>query len=386
MARPSRNGRVATEPQETTKSRPHLYEERIAAITEAMNDNPSYSNPEDIVKAIRRHGQGKSKLRDLSAEELESLHAEVESRGTVAASAEEAFPLLSVLLENPKLLQPPEQVVPRLAWRGRTTLHSAPDKAGKSTLWAHAAAAVSRGTLFLDERVPAGRVVWCGLEEAVGDAVRRFAALNANPERLRVRHIEDPELLQTLDALLYAWPADLLVIDSLTEYARVTRGSAPEAGDASGWGEVVRPLVALGRQRDCAVALVHHPRRSDGQYRGSGEIAAAVDCLWEMHGPQSGEDPTLRRFHGRARWQVEDWALRLEDGRYVVGGGGVLSLEARILADSAENPGTSRNAQHSRMRVRKATYLAVVKQLVEAAALRDDGGRLYVPGDVEDTS
>jgi hypothetical protein len=323
----------------------------------------------------------------------DDLLAEIRHR-TATGEPEEApsdralrtFPLLRELLEQPELLLPPEQVIPRLAYRSRTTLHVAADKGGKSTLWAHAAAAYTRRASFLGEMVGPGCVVWCGIEEAVGDAVRRFHELGADVDRMRVLSLVEPSLLGVLHALLEEWPADLVVVDSLAEYARVTEGRSPDDGDAAGWGTVVRPLVALGRKHDCAIGLLHHPRRSDGQYRGSGEIAASVDCLWEMLAPNPGEDPTMRRFRGRARWPVEDWSLRMVDGRFELGAGGVLSLDARILADVGEHPGTSRTAQHGRLGGRKATHLAAVGTLISRGALREQGSSLYLPHDITESA
>lgn len=245
--------------------------------------------------------------------------------------AGDAFLPLRELLERPELLRPPECVLPRLAYRGRTTLLAAPDKAGKSTLAAHGAAALTRGLPYLGGPTTAGCVLWCGLEESPGDAVRRFAELNADPDKVRLLFATPDDLYEKLRATLESWEPDLLLVDSLAEYARVLLGRSPDDGDAAGWGEVVRPLVALCRAADCAILLLHHPRRSDGQYRGSGEIAAAVDCLLEMQPAKPGEDQTTRHFRGRARWPVQDWSLRMQDGRFVVGGGEPLTLDARVL-------------------------------------------------------
>ena len=136
--------------------------------------------------------------------------------------------------------------------------------------------------------------------------------------------------------------------------------------------------------RNTAVVLLHHPRRSDGQYRGSGEIAAALDCLLEMTLPNMGEDPTLRRFRGRARWPVENFALRMDDGRYVRGTSGSISPEARVLMDVGSNPGTSRAASFKRLGGRKQTHSAAVSRLVESGGLVDRDGSLFTPTDTEE--
>jgi hypothetical protein len=297
---------------------------------------------------------------------------------------ERPFRLLRELEEDPELLRPPPAVVPPFAYRGRTSGLVGPDKSGKSTLAAHAVAQLTRGGSIAGERLKGGNAVVAAPDEAVGDTVRRLYELGTDPDRVHLLALRPPDLLGALDALLEAQPADLVVVDSLAEWARLTLGRAPDDGDAAGWGAVVRPLVQVSRARDTAVLVLHHPRRSDGQYRGSGEIAAAFDCLIEMTLPQSGEDPTLRRFRGRGRWPIEDFTLRMEEGWYVLGGGGAVSIEARILMDVRANPGTTRADSYRRLGGRKATHTAAVSRIVDSEGLVDRGGKLYVPGDVEE--
>jgi hypothetical protein len=88
---------------------------------------------------------------------------------------------LRELLEDPSLLEPPKALIPHIAYRGRVTLISGQDKAGKSTLLTQAAACLSAGLLFLDHQLqPTGkRALWIALDEDLGDFVRRaerFAA------------------------------------------------------------------------------------------------------------------------------------------------------------------------------------------------------------------
>jgi hypothetical protein len=283
-----------------------------------------------------------------TVEELDRLASDaptatewLDSSEAVEADEVEAVPTFATLrslMDRPELLAPPEAVVPRLAYRGRATLFAGGDKAGKSTLWAHAAAALTRGDPWLDGRCEPGRVVWVGLEEAVGDAVRRFSELEADPDRVQLVLLGTSDLLDRLGELLEEWSADLVVVDSLAEYARVTGGAAPDDGDAAGWGSVIRPVVALSRKHDCAVTVLHHVRRSDGQYRSSSEIAAAVDALFEMGLAAKTDPPTVRRIKGRARWQVDPFAVRLDDGEYRLGAGEPMTVEDRVLLFVTSRP------------------------------------------------
>lgn len=294
------------------------------------------------------------------------------------------FARLRDLLDDPEMLQAPEEVLPRLAWRGRATLLVGPDKAGKSTLATHGVAALTQGLPWLGARPEKGTAIIAAPDEAVGDTVRRLVEAGADPDRVRLLVTSPPQPLGVLTEALAAEPADVVVVDSLAEWARLTRGEAPDDGDTAGWGAVIRPLVQLAREVNLGLLLLHHPRRSDGQYRGSGEIAAAVDVLREMLMPQVGEDPTLRRFRGRARFQLEDFSVRLEDGQYVLGGGGIIALEARVLLDVSANPGTTRADSYRRLGGKKSTHVAAINQLLGSDALVDRDGALYRPEDVEE--
>ena len=310
----------------------------------------------------------------------------VERPQEVLDGPDQVWPTLRDLSENPELLKPPRPILERFLWDGRCTLFVAPDKAGKSTIAGHGTAAISRGdgSLWFGDQVEQSNVIVVAPDEALGDTVRRLVDLNADLDRVRVLYLRPPDLLQRLDEVLEAHLAHVIV-DSLSEWARLVCGKAPEDGDASGWGSVVRPLVEMVcRKHGRGLLLLHHPRKSDGTYRGSGEIAAAVDCLIEMTTASNGEDPTLRRLRGRARWPVEDWSLRMVDGQYELGDGGPVSLEARILMDTGVNPGTSRTAQHDRLRGRKQTYLATVGKLLVNDGLKERSGKLFLPSDVEE--
>jgi hypothetical protein len=200
----------------------------------------------------------------------------------------------------------------------------------------------------------------------------------ADPELLQLLVVPQPDLLKRMRALLTEWPADVVVVDSLSEYARVTMGIVPDDGDSAGWAAVVRPLVALAREHDCAVILLHHVRRSDGQYRGSSEIAAAADCLLELVPPGAGDDPNMRRIRGRARWTVEPFSVALVDGRYELAGGAALSIETRVLLFVEQNPGASLNAVRKGVGGRASAVDAAIGRLVNSGAIEDhgSGGRM----------
>jgi len=283
------------------------------------------------------------------------------------------FMTLGALMANPDILKPPECVVPRIGYRGRLVILAGPDKSGKSTLMGHATAAVSLGRTFLGERCAKGRVLLLGLEEATGDSVRRLVELGTDAEQVQLVTRPVVDIYELADTLLTAWPADLVVVDSLIEYARVTIGSAPDDGDNAGWASVVRPLVALARKHETAIVLLHHVRRSDGQYRGAGEIAAAADAVLEMSMPTGTQDPCERRIKGRGRWMIEPFIVALRDGRYELSGGDELSVDALVLLHVDQHPGASKNSVRNAVQRRASAVDAAINRLLERGAIRDRG-------------
>jgi hypothetical protein len=306
----------------------------------------------------------------------ESAARRTEAR-PVDAENNPVFLPLSVLVQRPELLQPPAFVIPRLAIRGRATLLVAPDKSGKSTLMAHAASETTKRGRFFGQSIEtrSRRVIWAGLEEALGDAVGRFAALGAVPDNIQLAVLQSEKLLEHIRSLARDWNPDVLCLDSLTEYARIIRGAVPEDGDSSGWASVIRPLVGLTREFPHLSAIfAHHPRRSDGQFRGSGEIAAAVDCLLEMRNPAKSEDPCLRHITGRARWAVAPFDIVFRNGGYELAGGGVLSIDARALIHIEENPGISQARLRDLVGGRARDADLAVDGLVQRGVVVDRGG------------
>ena len=276
---------------------------------------------------------------------------------------------LAELRRRPQLLEPPEAVVPRLAWRARVVLLCGPDKSGKSTLLAHAAAALSRRTPFLGEATSGCKVVWCGLEEALGETTQRFLALGANAQNVRVVSQSLPDIDAKIRSSLREEPADLVVIDSLMEWARVTSEAVPADGDNAGWAAIIRPLARLAHSFNVALVVLHHVRRSDGQYRGASEIAAAVDAILELSTSAAGGG-TVRKISGRGRGglNLEPFSVALRDGCYGLHdpfGGTDLPLEVRVPAYIAQNPGTSKRGLRKAIGGNAGKVDAALQKLVE---------------------
>lgn len=247
----------------------------------------------------------------------------------------------------------------------------------------HAVAALSRGTLFFGNEVVRGSALVVAPDEAIGDTVRRLKELDCDTDQIRLLTMHTDRLLDLLRDEMDRHPPDLLLVDSLAEWARLVSGRAPDDGDSAGWGAVIRPLVQLSRDYNCATVVLHHPRRSDGQYRGSGEIAAALDCLLEIRLPSNGEDPNLRKFSGRARWPVEPFEVTFKGTHYEMTSSVELPIRTRIFFDLKVAGPSTRNQQIERLKIRKATYLSEIKQMIEDGLISDEFGTLEI---IEDDS
>jgi len=111
--------------------------------------------------------------------------------------------------------------------------------------------------------------------------------------------------------LMASWgDVDLVVVDSLSSLAGITRG------DAERWTEM-HQFLAFQRSRGRAVLLVHHANR-DGAMRGTSRRADAMDLVMALRRPRD--------------WQFADGArfeLRLEKARHQAGAA-VEPIEAQL--------------------------------------------------------
>lgn len=239
---------------------------------------------------------------------------------------------LAELMDNPELLQAPKSLVARLVWPKRVTMLAAREKAGKSTLAGAAAAALSAGTPFLGEETPSGNVLIVALEEHPQELVQRLIRFGANPTKVAFIQRGAENLLAQIHAAAKEFKPDLIIVDTLVEFANEISSAPLEPNDSQGWANVMGELTALAREF-CAVLLLHHSNKNDGKYRDSTAIGAAVDVIIEMYG-EGGEPRTLK---ARGRFPLSDTRLRLEpDGFHLLET--AEEVEARILRFIASHP------------------------------------------------
>jgi hypothetical protein len=173
----------------------------------------------------------------------------------------------------------------------------------------------------------------------------------------------------------------LIVVDTLATWADRW---VEDARSATSWTPVMAALTALARDTGAAVVLLHHARKSDGQYRDSSAIGAGVDVILEM--AQHTEDPNMRTLKARGRWSMQGFAVRLAGDAYELAGG-ELSLDARVLLYIERTPGCSLRRLRDGIGGRAADVDAALRRLLDRGAIRDDGldgHHAYVVGRVPD--
>lgn len=202
---------------------------------------------------------------------------------------------------------PPEKVaplVPRFVWPGRITTLAGREKSGKSSLSAYITAAFTTGGEVLNRTVShPGSVLWVTTpsEAAQIDPALDLQFFGGDPGRLyvlpEVRWRDDPigEIHRAVETV----KPDMVVVDSLSS---IVTSLDLDLGSDSDWISVYQDLHSVAKGFRVGVLLVHHARRSDDRYRGSGGIGQSTDVLLELM-EREEDQPRVRRIYpkGRAR-------------------------------------------------------------------------------------
>lgn len=285
---------------------------------------------------------------------------------------------LAEILKDPHALEPPSPTVPRLAWKGRVTLLAAREKCGKSTLASAGAAAVTRGGSFLGESCSEGSVLWCSFDrEHVADLTDRLQSFSVSPEGVFIlEHVQKPN--EDLAIITERLRPSLIVVDTLSKLGELTGLDKPSSSAA--WSPVMSCLTGLARDFDAAVLVLHHSRKSDGQYRDSSAIGAGVDVILEMS--EDAQDELVRHLRGRGRFSIPETSIRLAGTVYEVVGAPA-NLEERIISHVEKHPGTSLRELRGAVSGKSETFTDVVQGLIARGRLENRGTgnsfRLYAP-------
>lgn len=281
---------------------------------------------------------------------------------------------LRELRENPELLIPPREVAPKVgALEGRSLLFAAPDKSGKSTIQAQVCAGISQGRDVLGGPTIGGKVAWLGLEEHVGDVVRRFDALDANLDNIVI--VTEVEGRAGLTALLDDGSFVYAAIDTLVEFAS---GVVTDPFSSAQWQPLIQGITHLAHRTNTCISLFHHATKATGKYRDSSAIGAGVDVICEMHELSDAEarrDPTLRLLdvRGRALPRMKTFVHLTAPGAvtYELARSSEFSADLQILQWVEAHPGCSSRDVASGVSKRATDVREVLRKLEEGQTIED---------------
>jgi hypothetical protein len=250
----------------------------------------------------------------VTPETITAMAAKLDAITASPASRRNLFPTLGEVLRgvDGDVEDDAEELITGLAWRGRHVMLAAREKLGKSTFVAAGAVAFSWGQRFLypgDDQghvsAPMGRVLWLAMDEAHSEAFSRLVENGALRTNISVQNPDNPAAFLSTALRDEKQRPDVVVIDSLFEYARRTTGEMPGSGDAAAWGPVVRPLSAWAHDHQVAIITIHHAGKATGEFRDSTEIGAAPDAILTMKQPAREPDDTpVRIIEVKARRSI----------------------------------------------------------------------------------
>lgn len=231
--------------------------------------------------------------------------------------------------ELASLLDPEVPWITRgLAAKGAITELGAKVKTGKTTLVLEMVGAVLEGRPFLGLATVPTSVVYLTEQPAVSfrPAVERAGLLGRPDFHLLLfsdtQGIDWPDIANAAIAKCKVVNAELLVIDTLSQFAGLTGDRENNAGDALG---AMRPLQQ-GIAEGIGIVMVRHERKSGGDVgdsgRGSSAFAGAVDVVLSLRKPEGNAAKNRRLLQSVSRFSETPNNLLIEltgDGYVVLG-------------------------------------------------------------------
>lgn len=186
---------------------------------------------------------------------------------------------LSQLLDEPEQLEP-DWILEDLLAAGSLGCIAAKPKVGKTTLVYEFAVKVANGQPFLGRKTKQGAVLILAMEEHRREVKRRLRNLGADQlDRIHMHAgplTDSPDTLYALQRYIDQHKIVLVVFDTLNAFWSVS-----DENDAGSVTQAVKPLLQLARETEAAVLLIHHARKSEGEYgdeiRGSGALFSLLD-------------------------------------------------------------------------------------------------------------
>jgi hypothetical protein len=275
------------------------------------------------------------------------------------------------------------------------TLLASREKVGKSTLMGQAVAALAAAPSdFFEEPIAAPvKSLWIGIDEPLGDIVRRLDRYQLNAAGLSDKVAIRTARPEALDLVRWIQEEEfrLVVLDHLTAYAA---GRVEDTNKAMHYLPIMRELSDVARESRVGLVVLHHAAKSGG-YRDSTAIGAGVDAivlmtpeLNELGEEKEGSDGLKRHFVCKGRIPMVNRFTTEYLGGYQVVVRSNLPLDQQILRYIGANPHCSGRDIRAAVGGRHAAVLEVLSQLATNQLIRDEGrhGRakwvtvLAVPG------
>lgn len=188
------------------------------------------------------------------------------------------------------LLDPPEQIINGLLYRGGKMLKSAPSKARKTWSFLHMAACVASGQPWLGFETTRCPVLYLDLEllphevphreKAIIEAARIWDLSDLHIQQLRGHKVSMARIKEGLIQYCKEHNIGLLIIDPWYKLS----GGADEIG-TEGVAGLFADLEEIAREANCAIAISHHFTKGDSSFKSVIDLASGSGVF--------GRDPDL---------------------------------------------------------------------------------------------
>jgi hypothetical protein len=290
----------------------------------------------------------------------------------------------SDLLDEPDALQPAWVWEEFLAAGSLGALVAKP-KIGKSTTAYELAIKVAQGLPYLGRATGRGAVLLLALEEhrrEIKQRLRDLGAAEFDNVHLHIGPLLDtPTTFHEIHGYIRQHGIVLVVVDTLNSF-----WSVKEENDAVAVTAAVKPLLTLARESGAAVLLLHHARKSEGEFgdeiRGSSALFSLLDVALIL---KRHEIDTQRKLTAVSRYPDTPRELIIElreHGHESLGDPaavGKAAKAARVQAALTDSPAPAKEIA-SRAGVRSGAAYAILNRLVDQGlAHRTGTGRRADP-------
>jgi RecA/RadA recombinase len=201
----------------------------------------------------------------LQRQEQEFRAKQEQNSGTTASSVREGKAILAETYSQRKARMDhrPPALIPGLLPRNEVVLLAGDSGEGKSPLVVQLMLCVASGTPFLNIPVQAGKVLYVDYENGdqlleFEESVMQALSLNKLPEQ-NYSVIEMPESSDKLEKEIASYKPDLVIIDTLRQYA-----PASSSKNELGSSEIGR-LRKMARKYSSTIIILHHLRKPGEQ-------------------------------------------------------------------------------------------------------------------------